>query len=684
MRPSTVAFVWLMLCVQIQAGGKFTLTVLEIPDIKRGAGLAIVMQTPSGKTFLYDTGSAYPARLSSDGWEGNFNAGRDVVLPFLKKQNIDSLDEVFISHAHYDHFGGLLWLAEHFPVKHLTDSAYYFAGTADGNFTGELGEYNKLRESFKKSGAYLGAHAGDILNVDPELKIEVIAPPKTFFGDPLAKTRAANDSPAHYLVNANSLGIRIQHGDVVFYLPGDIQTEDINHSLLPSVDHAKLKCHVLIAPGHGIHCTKEFAEATRPEVSIASVFPRYARGLKSTPMLKAVGAKTYVTGLNGTVQVVSDGKTYAVSAEREDGVAIKAAIGRIWLSHATSDPSRLVINWETQSPGNSVVEYGKDAMYGLRVAIDESVTRHHVDIPLAEKDVTYHYRVRTGDEVSADAAFQAYPRKELRVAVVGDWGYAKADDLSPLTKDRPHLLLTAGDNVPSLHEKNAGGTQAFSALIDRQRDLFRSTPFLPILGNHDRELTPRGAKPPEHPVYDPEAKAFREFFALPGDEWKWHFDVPDFGVRFIALDLNHIQDFGTTWQTCHAFDEGSEQFRWYADLMDKSDQAFVFTLNNEKQTQVFGRTKGLWHGQFAKGSALITGFGYFAERAELKEGIPYFNTCLKGDGAAYKDPQSKFFAREDNYLLLTFKAGEAQMKAELKNLRGEVLDARVIQRRPGS
>ena len=37
-----------------------------------------------------------------------------------------------------------------------------------------------------------------------------------------------------------------------------------------------------------------------------------------------------------------------------------------------------------------------------------------------------------------------------------------------------------------------------------------------------------------------DATAFRRFFELPGDEWKWHFDVPDFDVRFIALDLNHI------------------------------------------------------------------------------------------------------------------------------------------------
>jgi beta-lactamase superfamily II metal-dependent hydrolase len=87
-----------------------------------------------------------PARASSDGWEANFNAGRDLIEPFLKQQSVRQLDGVMISHAHYDHFGGLLWLADHFPVTRLIDAAYVFPGTAAGNYTGELGHYNKLRD----------------------------------------------------------------------------------------------------------------------------------------------------------------------------------------------------------------------------------------------------------------------------------------------------------------------------------------------------------------------------------------------------------------------------------------------------------------------------------------------------------------------------------------------------------
>lgn len=362
-------------------------------------------------------------------------------------------------------------------------------------------------------------------------------------------------------------------------------------------------------------------------------------------------------------------------------LASAAPIERIWLTHATNDPSKIVVNWETDTAANSVVEYDTSAALSRRAASEDKVTLHHVEIPLEQQDVLYHYRVRSGDDVSESATFKGYPSKELRIAIVADWGFRPALELSALMKDDVHVLMTGGDNVPSLHEKGREGSSAYSALIGSQPVLFRSTPFMPILGNHDREATGRGPKPPPHAVYDVDATVYRDFFALPGDEWKWHFDIPAFDARFIALDLNHIQDFGTTWQTCHAWQPDSPQFKWYAETMASTKSGFVFTLMNEKQTQVAGLTKGAWHEHFRRGSALITGFGYFADRAELTGGLPCFNTCLKGDGANYKDPKSVFFSQQDNYLLLTFTAGAPTMKVQFKNLQGEILDTREITRR---
>jgi hypothetical protein len=220
-------------------------------------------------------------------------------------------------------------------------------------------------------------------------------------------------------------------------------------------------------------------------------------------------------------------------------------------------------------------------------------------------------------------------------------------------------------------------TLAFSALIARWPRLFQTTRFMPALGNHDREVRPRGPKPPAEPVYDVEARAFRDFFALPGDEWRWTFDVPEFGIRFVALDLSHLSDMGTTWQTCHPFSKEGPQFAWFRDTMAASTQPFVITVYNEKSSTVRGLEKGEWGKLISQGSMAVTGFGYFGERAEVG-GFPYYNTSASGTGAKYPDPKSAFFASEDNFLLLRAPRDRSKLVVELRNLDGAVLDSKTI------
>ena len=357
-----------------------------------------------------------------------------------------------------------------------------------------------------------------------------------------------------------------------------------------------------------------------------------------------------------------------------------AEIERIWLTHKTHDPTRIVVNWETDKPGDSIVYFGRTNQYAGEVQVDENTTLHHVEIPLKHRDAIYHYSVRTGAHRSADWTFKAYPTDVLRVAVVADW--QGKPDLSAVLKDDVHLLLTAGDNISRLWDSCGQGNKdcvkPYAELINAYPKLFRSTPFMPALGNHDREIRPRGKKPPAEPVYDVNATAFRRFFTLPGDEWKWHFEVPEFDLRFVALDFNHISDFGTTWQTCHAFDAHSNQFRWYKKLMQQQP-VFNVTLYNERNGSVRNQAKKQWHDLFRQGTCCITGFGYFAERAEL-DGLHYYNTSLNGKGTRYPDPHSRFLAGEDSYLLLTVKR-DGPMTVEIKSLKGTVLDRQTFARR---
>lgn len=283
----------------------FSVTMLDIPDIERGVGLALVLQTPGGCTYLYDTGSGYPV---GDGWEHDHNSGRDLIMPWLEARGISEVDGVIISHAHYDHFGGLLWLVDHLPIRWLIDSGYEFGGVANDHYRKELADYEGLRRSFQaKADGYQAATAGARLELDQELHVEVIAPPAGFFQDPQIADRADWNPAAHYLLNSNSVMLRIQHGDVVLLLPGDIEREDQARLLLPSVAPGKLKSDVLIAPGHGLHTHPDFVAVTRPTLVAVSLFGRWLGACTACEEFEAIGAEVHVTGRDGEITIVSDG-----------------------------------------------------------------------------------------------------------------------------------------------------------------------------------------------------------------------------------------------------------------------------------------------------------------------------------------------------------------------------------------
>ena len=93
-----------------------------------------------------------------------------------------------------------------------------------------------------------------------------------------------------------------------------------------------------------------------------------------------------------------------------------AQVERIWLTHRTSDPSKLVVNWTSKSPGDSRVRFGPTAKYGEEVHVPGSRTLHHVEIPFA---VTGGRRssVSTAAEDPPDTVISGYPAEVLRVAV---------------------------------------------------------------------------------------------------------------------------------------------------------------------------------------------------------------------------------------------------------------------------
>jgi len=355
-------------------------------------------------------------------------------------------------------------------------------------------------------------------------------------------------------------------------------------------------------------------------------------------------------------------------------------ITRVWLTFKSNTPDKIVVNWISDLPGDSTVQFGLNSQLKKRVHVDENTTLHHVEIPVKHQDEVYHYSVKSGNQESAPATFKACPTDVLRIAVAADW--QDKPDLSAIIKEDIHLLATAGDHISRLWDQCGEGNKdcvkPFSDLVATYPKLFRSIPVMPSLGNHDREIRPRGPKPPAKPVYDIEATAYRRFFELPGDEWKWFFDIPEFNFRLISLDFNHISDLGTTWQSSHPYDEQSEQFQWYKQLYERPVE-FTVTLYNEQNANIRNRANKQWHELFKQGSLCITGFGYYAERAEV-DGFPYYNTALNGRKHIYPDSHSQFLQSENNYILLTVER-KGKMTVEIKRLNdGKVLDRKEFHR----
>ena len=91
---------------------------LRITFLDVGKGDAIVLETPSGKCLVVDTGGP----LSGS------DRGRTVVAPYLRERKRKRLDLLLLTHPHPDHVGGAATLLESFPVTLLVDNGLELDG----------------------------------------------------------------------------------------------------------------------------------------------------------------------------------------------------------------------------------------------------------------------------------------------------------------------------------------------------------------------------------------------------------------------------------------------------------------------------------------------------------------------------------------------------------------------------
>jgi competence protein ComEC len=226
---------------------------------------------------------------------------RALRVPFLQRRGIDHVDIMVVTHPHPDHAGGLLAVAQAFPV-----SVLWMAGDADrpgrlmAPIISAIG-----RDHVQSTPALLGRHPfGDVV-------VEVLAPAPAE-GTPTYPELHAND---------NSLVMRVCQQQTCILLPGDLEAQG-EELLLSSVPPGSLQAAVVKAGHHGSRTssTPAFVAATGAEHVILCTGRHNTFGFPSPEVSarwQAAGARLWDTAVEGEVRVTVMDNRVTVRGFRE-------------------------------------------------------------------------------------------------------------------------------------------------------------------------------------------------------------------------------------------------------------------------------------------------------------------------------------------------------------------------------
>lgn len=249
--------------------GQFTATFLSV-----GQGDCIFIRTPSGRTMLVDGGS-----------EGSRDIGYRLVEPFLRRQGVNRIDVLVLSHPHADHLNGLLAVVKDFNVGMVLDPAIPHPPQAYRDF---------LRTVQERGIPFRKAVRGQVVDLGDGTKADVLNPPEE-------RLVGTEDD-----VNNNSIVLRVTNGRSSIILMGDAGRA-AEADILESA--GSLKCDVLKVAHHGSNDSTSDAwlDAVNPEFAIISVGRDNSFGHPSRQVLERLsrrGIKVYRTDKDGAVQVL--------------------------------------------------------------------------------------------------------------------------------------------------------------------------------------------------------------------------------------------------------------------------------------------------------------------------------------------------------------------------------------------
>jgi competence protein ComEC len=242
-----------------------------------GQGDAMLLRVPGNAFWLIDGGGSA---------DGRVDVGRTRLLPALRREGVERLERVVVTHAHADHFEGLFAVFEEVPVDAV------WIGSTAGNE-----RYRALIREAESRGATVSTAAdGPRFGDGATMPVRWLHPSPAWLGH----GRAANDE---------SVVFRASWGAISFLLTGDIEAEAEGEIVQAGAD---LQADVLKIAHHGSRTStgEAFLGAVRPAVALGGIgrdnefgFPHHRVVLR----LVQRGTPLYWTGRSGDLRVCTDG-----------------------------------------------------------------------------------------------------------------------------------------------------------------------------------------------------------------------------------------------------------------------------------------------------------------------------------------------------------------------------------------
>ncbi|QGQ95882.1 MBL fold metallo-hydrolase [Paenibacillus psychroresistens] len=266
---------------KLAAAVKGTLKVHFI-DVGQGASQLIV--SPNGKTILIDAGN---------------NDKEELIVKYLKKENVKKIDILIGTHPDADHIGGLDAVIDNFDVGKI-----YMPKIQANTET-----FKDLLSSIQKKGLKVTtAKSGLVLDWEKDINVEMIAPVGTY-----------DDT------NEMSAVIHLTYGSNSFLLTGDAEALSEADILKSKVN---LKSDVLMVGHHGskTSTSTNFLKAVNPKYAVIQVGKGNKYGHPTEEVLKKLNdkkIKIYRNDTQGNIIFSSNGKDITVKSEKAGVVTQK-------------------------------------------------------------------------------------------------------------------------------------------------------------------------------------------------------------------------------------------------------------------------------------------------------------------------------------------------------------------------